>query len=82
MARKIEVAGHQGMVGSVIVRCLQVIESNVCFVHRQFQYARTQEHVIQALSGSRVTPEFICPKSHLEALTLLGEFQQMIDTFP
>jgi len=61
---------------------LRKLEGRVCFVHRQFQYARTQEHVIQALNGSRVTPEFICPKSHLEALTLLGEFQQMIDTFP
>jgi predicted O-linked N-acetylglucosamine transferase (SPINDLY family) len=61
---------------------LRKLEGKVCFVHRQFQYARTQAHVIQALSGSRVTPEFLCPKSHLEALTLLGEFQQMIDTFP
>jgi len=61
---------------------LRGLQGKVCFVHHQFQFARTRAHVIQALNGSRVTPEFICPKSHLEALTLLGEFQQMIDTFP
>ena len=61
---------------------LRGLQGTVCFVHHQFQFARTRAHVVQALNGSRVTPEFICPKSHLEALTLLGEFQQMIDTFP
>ena len=54
----------------------------ICFVHQQFQYARTRAKVEAALDGSRARAEFICPSSHRHALEILGGFQTMVDTFP
>jgi len=61
---------------------LRQYQGVVCFLHRQYQYARTRDHIYDALNGSKVIPEFICPTSHLEALELLAQFRLMIDTFP
>lgn len=54
----------------------------ICFVHQQFQYARTRAKVESALDGSKARAEFICPTSHRQALEILGGFQTMVDTFP
>jgi len=54
----------------------------ICFVHQQFQYARTRAKVEEALEGSKARAEFICPTSHRQALEILGNFQSMVDTFP
>ena len=54
----------------------------ICFVHQQFQYARTRAKVEQALDGSKARAEFVCPSSHRHALEILGGFQTMVDTFP
>ena len=54
----------------------------VCFVHQQFQYARTRAKVEMALEGSKASAEFVCPSSHRQALEILGGFQTMVDTFP
>jgi predicted O-linked N-acetylglucosamine transferase (SPINDLY family) len=50
------------------------------FVHRQFQFERTREKVLQVLGAANV--EFVGPQSHREALALLGRHEWMIDTFP
>ncbi|MDH4480050.1 MAG: hypothetical protein QE283_09270 [Rhodoferax sp.] len=54
----------------------------ICFVHQQFQYARTRAKVEAALDGSKARAEFVCPSSHRQALEILGGFQTMVDTFP
>jgi hypothetical protein len=54
----------------------------ICFVHQQFQYARTRAKVEAALDGSKARAEFVCPSSHRHALEILGGFQTMVDTFP
>lgn len=54
----------------------------ICFVHQQFQYARTRAKVEEALDGSKARAEFVCPSSHRHALEILGGFQTMVDTFP
>ncbi len=54
----------------------------ICFVHQQFQYARTRAKVEEALEGSKARAQFICPESHRQALEILGSFLTMIDTFP
>jgi len=54
----------------------------ICFVHQQFQYARTRAKVYAALDGSRARAEFVFPTSHRQALEILGGFQNMVDTFP
>ena len=54
----------------------------ICFVHQQFQYARTRAKVEEALEGSKARAQFICPESHRQALEILGSFHTMIDTFP
>ena len=54
----------------------------ICFVHQQFQYARTRAKVEEALDGSTARAEFVFPASHRQALEILGGFQTMVDTFP
>jgi len=50
------------------------------FVHRQFQFERTRDKVLQMVDAADV--EFVCPHSHQEALAILGRHEWMIDTFP
>ncbi len=64
------------------LRYLRQTEGPICFVHQQFQYARTRARVEQALEGSKARAEFVCPSSHRHALEILGSFQTMVDTFP
>jgi len=59
---------------------LKTIPGKKCFVHQQFKYQRTKDHVLSFLDESEV--EFICPTSHKDALTLLGQHRVMLDTFP
>jgi len=61
---------------------LRQIGGPICFVHQQFQYARTRAKVDEALDGSRAHAEFVFPASHRQALEILGGFQTMVDTFP
>ena len=59
---------------------LKTIPGKKCFVHQQFKYERTKAHVLSFLDDSEA--EFICPTSHKDALTLLGQHRVMLDTFP
>ena len=59
---------------------LRTVDGKKCFLHQQFKYELTQQRVLNFLDPSEV--EFICPTSHKEALSLLGQHRTMIDTFP
>ncbi len=50
------------------------------FMHRQFQFERTRDNVLQVIGAANA--EFVCPQSHREALAVLGRHEWMIDTFP
>ena len=62
------------------LRHLQTIQGKKVLVHQQFQHAQARDHVLSYLDASEV--EFVMPRSHHEALEVVGQHAEMLDTFP
>lgn len=62
------------------LRHLQTIKGKKVLVHQQFQHVQARDHVLAYLDASEV--EFVVPRSHHEALQVLGQHAEMLDTFP
>ncbi|MDO9217472.1 MAG: hypothetical protein Q7U14_09360 [Lacisediminimonas sp.] len=62
------------------LQLLAALPGKKCFVHRQYRYARVRERIETVLDPASV--EYICPRSHQEALEVISQHKVMIDTFP
>jgi predicted O-linked N-acetylglucosamine transferase (SPINDLY family) len=66
-------------VSRVFLAHLKKIPGKKVFIHKQYQFARTQKRITDVLGNDA---EFIFPANHQEALSALNQHAMMIDTFP
>ncbi len=73
------VFSNPAKVSRAMLSSLDQMNTDIVFIHRQFQYSSTQEKIRHIL-GERA--HFVCPASHEEALQAVNAHATMIDTFP